>query len=51
MGISAYLLYQTVVSPEMSTQARVIDFVLGLLSLIAGGVFFVKGRLRRDSES
>ncbi len=51
MGVSAYLLYQTIVFPEMSTQARVIDSVLGLSSLIAGGVFFVKGRLRRDSES
>jgi hypothetical protein len=46
MGISAYLLYQTIVSPETSTQARVVDSVLGLLSLIAGGVFFVKGRMR-----
>jgi uncharacterized membrane protein YagU involved in acid resistance len=51
MGVLAYLLYQTIVFPEMSTQARVIDSVLGLSSLIAGGVFFVKGRLRRDSES
>jgi hypothetical protein len=44
MGVSAYLLYQTVVFPEMSTQARVIDSVLGLSSLITGGVFFVRGR-------
>jgi hypothetical protein len=51
MGISAYLLYQTIVFPEMSTQARVIDSILGLSSLITGGVFFVKGRLMQDSES
>jgi hypothetical protein len=51
MGVSAYLLYQTFVFPEISTQARVVDSMLGFSSLIAGGVFFVKGRLKRDIES
>jgi hypothetical protein len=51
MGVSAYPLYQTIVVTEISTQARVIDSALGLSSFIAGGVFFVNGRLRRDSES
>ena len=50
-GVSAYLLYQTIVFPEMPIQSRVVVTILGLSSLIAGGVFFVKGRLRRDSES
>ncbi len=44
MGVSAYLLYQTILSSEISTQTRVIDTILGLSSLIAGGLFFVKGR-------
>ena len=44
MGVSAYLLYQTIVFPEMPIPSRVIDTLLGFSALIAGGVFFVKGR-------
>ena len=49
MGVSAYLLYETMAIPEISTQARVIDTMLGILSLALGAVFFVKGKLRRDA--
>ena len=48
MGVSAYLLYQAIVFPEMSIQAKVVVTLLGLSSLMAGGIFFVKGR--RDKE-
>jgi hypothetical protein len=48
MGVSGYLLYQTIVFPEMSIQAKVVVTILGFSSLIAGVVFFVKGR--RDKE-
>jgi hypothetical protein len=47
MGVSAYLLYQVFVFPEMSTRLKVIDSILGLLSIIAGGIFFIKGRRDR----
>ncbi len=49
MGVSAFLLYQTLVFPDISTQARVIDTMLGLLSLAVAVTFFIKGRRRRDS--
>ena len=48
MGVSAYLLYQTFVFPEISSQARVIDTILGMSALVAGAVFFIKGKLRSD---
>jgi hypothetical protein len=49
MGVSAYLLYQTLVIPDISTQTRAIDSVLGVLSLALGAVFFMRGRPRRDA--
>jgi hypothetical protein len=51
MGVSAYILYQAIVFPGIPIHGRSIDTVLGLSSLIAGGVFFVKGRLRQDKEA
>lgn len=45
MGVSAYLLYQTVAFPGIPIPGRVIDAILGLSALIAGGFFFIKGRL------
>jgi hypothetical protein len=48
MGVSAYLLYQTLVLPEISTQARIVDLILGILSLTLGAAFFMKGRVRRE---
>ena len=45
-GVSAYLLYQVVVIPDISTQTKVIDLLLGILSLALAVIFFVKGRHR-----
>ena len=45
MGVSAYLLYQTMALPEIPFPGRVIAAILGLAALVAGGVFFVRGRL------
>lgn len=50
MGVSTYLLYQVLVLPGIPTPGRVVDALLGVGSLIAGGIFFVKGRLRRDED-
>jgi hypothetical protein len=48
MGVSAYLLYQTLVVPEIMVRVRVIDAILGLSALITGAVFFIKGKLKGD---
>lgn len=44
MGVSAYLLYQTMAFPGIPIHGRIIDAVLGLAALITGGVFFIRGR-------
>lgn len=51
MGVSAYLLYQALVLQGIPIHVKVIDTVLGLASLIAGGAFFVKGRQKREEKA
>jgi hypothetical protein len=46
MGVSVYLLYQTLLFPEIPTQAKAIDTILGLAALVAGAVFFIKGKAK-----
>jgi hypothetical protein len=43
-GVTAYLFYQSLVVPGIAIHVRVLDAMLGLLSLVAGGVFFIKGK-------
>jgi hypothetical protein len=46
LGVTAYLFYQASVHPEISGWVRAIDLVLGILSVAAAALFFLKGRLR-----
>ncbi len=50
-GLTIYLIHQVLTLPGIAMYVRVIDTVLGGLSLAAGGAFFIKGRLRPDPES
>ncbi len=46
MGVTAYLFYQASVHSEIFGWVRAIDLVLGILSVSAAALFFLRGRLR-----
>ncbi len=49
-GISAYLLYQILVQPEIPIHLRITGVILGLSSLLIGAFFFLQGRWRQKAQ-
>ena len=50
-GISIYLLHQTLIHPGISVQTKVVNTALGVACIVAGAVFFIKGRSGNRPES